>query len=94
MLVSIGASGRAAGPVPWIHWRCRSAGISLPVNAPSRACLTVRSVRAIFADGSRNAEALAIARPRGPARDARRHDAAAIGVEVRERLEGAAARRA
>jgi hypothetical protein len=35
--VSVLARGRVAGPVPWIHWRIRSAGISLPSKFPSRA---------------------------------------------------------
>ena len=53
MLRSTGALGLAAGPVPWIHCRCRSCGISLPANRPSRAACTPISVPAMVAPGSR-----------------------------------------
>ncbi len=42
------------GPVPWIHWRRRSAGISLPANAPSLASCTLMRVRGMYESGSRN----------------------------------------
>src|SRR5258706_5311423 len=54
MLFSSGVFGLAAGPVPWIHWRRRSAGISPPANFPSRASGTLIRVRGIRASGSRN----------------------------------------
>ena len=47
------AAGVAAGPVPWIHWRCRSGGISSPMNLPSRASCTRMSVPGMRAFGSR-----------------------------------------
>ena len=53
MLRRTGALGFAAGPVPWIHCRRRSGGISLPTKAPSRASWTVIFVRAMCEPGSR-----------------------------------------
>ncbi len=47
--------GFVAGPVPWIHCRWRSAGISLPANLPSRASCTVMPVPGIVLPGSRKA---------------------------------------
>jgi hypothetical protein len=51
---SMPARGRA-GPVPWIHWRFKSTGISLPSKLPSRASCTRMPVRGISAWGSRKA---------------------------------------
>ena len=45
--------GLAAGPVPWIHCRSKSGGISLPANPPARAARTVRLVRPMTSSGSR-----------------------------------------
>ena len=53
MLVSTGAFGFAAGPVPWIHWRCKSPGISGPSNFPSLASRALIPVRGITDSGSR-----------------------------------------
>ena len=52
------------GPVPWIHWRCRSAGISLPTNAPSRASCTLMRVRGMYGVRIEERDALPVARAR------------------------------
>ena len=44
MLFSMGAFGFAAGPVPWIHCRWRSRGITVPSNFAARASPTVIDV--------------------------------------------------
>ena len=50
--VRLARRGVAAGPVPWIHCRCRSAGISLPTKSPSRAsCTVMRGARECGAPG-------------------------------------------
>ena len=49
------ARGRVAGPVPWIHWRARSGGMSAPSNRPARASATVSDVPGIESPGEAKA---------------------------------------
>ena len=89
MLLSTGAFGFAAGPVPWIHWRCRSRGISVPSNFAARASLTVIDVRGIRIIECQEVDAGARSRPLGAACDPRVHERLAFAVERGERLKGA-----
>ena len=84
-LRSTGAPGRAAGPVPWIHWRSRSGGISAPSKRPARASATEMVVRGMMAAGSRNPIGV-----RAAARAARRAVRARIS-STRSRSNGASA---
>ena len=88
MLRSTGDRGLQAGPVPWIHWRRRSAGISEPMKSPRRASPTRMGVRGMQSSSSRKAM-----RSRYRARAARRSMRSAMTAFC-SWLKGASASRA
>ena len=92
-LRSTGAPGRAAGPVPWIHCRSRSAGMSAPSNRPARASADADPGAGDDAVGVEEANRRPRRRPGGAARRPRPHQLDAIAIERRERLDGGQRRR-
>ena len=78
-------AGASAGPVPWIHWRCRSSGIVAAVEpaGPRVAHGDVRPAdRRVVGE---EADALVIAPPPRAPVDARLHEVATPRVEGSQR---------